>query len=104
MHEEVIEVAFLGSDILLSRKPSQTLLVDEYSQRFNTVDQCVYSQVKLQIIDQVRLMQVSLSYDRVRTLKINVLKASNQVNSSALAHVDRLDNEGLIVFLAELVF
>jgi hypothetical protein len=49
-------------------------------------------------------MQVSLSYDRVWTLKINVLKASNQVNSSALAHVDRLDNEGLIVFLAELVF
>jgi hypothetical protein len=49
-------------------------------------------------------MQVSLRYDRVLTLHIDVLKASYKVNSSALAHVHRLNNKSLIVLLAELVF
>ena len=47
-------------------------------------------------------MHVTLGDQLVATLQINLLKPSRQVNASALAHVHRLDNKSLGLFLVKL--
>jgi hypothetical protein len=99
VHKEVVEVAVLRSNVLLSRETGEPLLVNEYPQGVNTVDQDIYSEVELQAIDQVGLMEVSLSDVLISLLKVHVLNASDEENPLALAKIDRLHDECLVVLL-----
>ena len=60
MHEEIVQIVLLGTDVGLSCEPSQSFLEHEDSQRIYPIDQGVDPQVKLEPIDQVWFLHVLL--------------------------------------------
>lgn len=100
MHKEVVEVALLRPNVLLSRESSKAFLVHEYAQGVHPVYHHVDPQVELQVVNQVRLREVPLSHHLVTLLYLHVLRLPHQVDSPTLAHVDRLDNERLDLLFA----
>ena len=48
-------------------------------------------------------MHVALCHELVAGLKVNVFKTPRQIDALSLAHIYRLDNESLCLFLVELV-
>ena len=82
VHAQVAQVAPNWRHVLLSGKPRQTLLENKHSQRGNSSNQDVNPQVKLQVVNQVRLVHVSLG-DIVLT-RLHPVEVSRQENSFAL--------------------
>ena len=104
MHVQVVKVVLLRSYVLLGREPCQALLKYENPQRVNPIHQNVDPQVKFKTVNQVRFRDVPLCDEVLTLLLLDVFKAPYQVNTSALAHVDWLDDEGLVLFLIKLCF
>jgi hypothetical protein len=62
-------------------EPSEPLLVNVDPERVAAVDEDVYPQVELKALDQVRAVEVRLDYP---SLALNLLRAGNQADASAL--------------------
>ena len=74
--------------------------MQENSHRIDSVKQYVYSQIILQVVHQVRLVQVLLddvpSIKRLRAILNNLLTVSGEVNSLSLRKCIRLHNVSLL--------
>lgn len=84
MHAQVIQVAAHGAVVRLSSKSGKAFLVDEASERVHTCYQNINSEVKLQAINEVGLVQISLR-DIVLTL-YDPITIPRQEYTFALAH------------------
>ena len=60
MHVQIFKVSFLWPYVSLSGKASNTLFEHEDSQRLYSVYQAIYSEIELEIVNQVGLMHVPL--------------------------------------------
>ena len=60
VHTEIVEVAAKWCDVLFGSKSGQSFLVQEHSDRNHGRDQEVDTQVELQVVDQIRLVEISL--------------------------------------------
>lgn len=99
VHVEVIKVAMLRSNILLSSESSQPLLVNEDSKGIDSVYQGINSQIKFETIYKIGFTEISLRNVLVALLEIHILKSSYQKYSFALAKMHRFDDESLIILL-----
>lgn len=88
--------------VLFCSESSETFFVNEGSQRIDSCHQNVNSEVKLQSIDQIRLVQVFLSYV-VLTLD-HPLVASSKENPFTLTKVFRLYYKSFGPLISELIF
>lgn len=62
MHTKIIEVAAHRTFVLFRSKASQPFLINETSKRWHTRHQHIYSQIKLQSINEQRLVQILLRH------------------------------------------
>lgn len=101
VHEQVTKIATHRWSILLRTKAGQSLLVNEDPQRNYRRDQHVYSQIKLQVVDQERLVQVALGY--VVLARLEPVIATGQKDALSLTAGLRLDDKGLCLFVVKLI-
>lgn len=66
MHVEIVDIGWSRCHVGLSSKPGDSLLVNVDSQGVQAIDEDVNSEIVLQIVDQVRLVEVLL--DHVATI------------------------------------
>ena len=59
VHTEIVEVAAKWCNVLFGSKSGQSFLVQEHSDRNHGRDQEVDTQVELQVVDQIRLVDIS---------------------------------------------
>lgn len=104
MHEQIVKIVLLRSFVLLGSEPCQAFLKYENPQRVNPIHQNVDSQVKFESVNQVRFRHVSLCDEVLTLLLFDIFEAPDQVDASPLAHVDWLDDVGLVLFLIKLCF
>ena len=104
MHVQIFKVPFLWPYVSLSGKASNALFKHEDSQRLYSVYQAIYSEIELEIVDQVGLMHVPLGNKLIPWFEIDVFKPPCKVNAFALAHIYWLDYERLGFLLVELGF
>jgi hypothetical protein len=93
MHVNVFQIAALGGLIGLGGESRHALIEEVHLHWVDTVEQNVYSQVKLQAINQVWRINVVLSHHVV--VGIDVLPGSRQKDSLALRFALGLDDEDL---------
>ena len=85
VHVKVVKVRVNRTLVLLSRKTSKPHVVNKYAQRIHSVEQHVYPQVELQVVYQVRLVDVSLYYAPLRHAVVHdLLNAARQKYSLPL--------------------
>ena len=101
MHVQVVEVICFRLDIGLSGKPCNALFVDVDPERTDAVDQNVDSQVILQIVDQMRFVEILLDYvaSFFRAVVDDPFAVSAQVDSLALGKSLWLDDVGHLLAL-----
>lgn len=102
VHAQVVEVAASWTLVLLCGKPGQALFVNETAQRVDSCDQNIDSQIELQAINEIRLVQVALSYI-VFTLH-DPVAITRQEYAFTLAHCLRFYYEGFGTFMIKLFF
>ena len=61
MHKQVAEVVLRRRTILIGSQTTETFVVKVYSEWINTAEQHVNTEIKLESVDQKRLMQVPLN-------------------------------------------
>ena len=61
MHKQVSEVVLRRRTILIGSQTTETFVVKVYSEWINTAEQHVNTEIKLESVDQKRLMQVPLN-------------------------------------------
>jgi hypothetical protein len=101
VHTKVVQVAAHWRLVLLCRESCQALLVDEGAKGIETGDQDVDSQVKLQLVDEIRFVKVSLCHI-VFSLHYPVVAMSCQKDTFALALGFRLYDKSLGPLIIEL--
>ena len=91
VHHQVAQVTANRRDILFGSKSGQPFFIDEYAQWVYACDQHINSKVELQIIDQVRLMEITLGY--VVLPWLDKVVSSGEKYSLALTHGFRFNYE-----------
>ena len=91
VHVEVVEVGGVGGAVFAGGEAAEAFFVKEDSHRINPNKQNIYPQVKLQIIDQLQLMHISLN-DR-RLLQTKVFQIPRQKDPPTLSSRLRLRNK-----------
>ena len=109
MHVYIVHVILSRPLVRFSAKPSEGHFVQIYAQRSNTVQKHIYSQIVLQIFDQMRsvnvlLHNVALSFScnffQVTCLLEDLIDVARQEDPLALAQTVRLDNVSRLLFAA----
>ena len=107
VHEEVVHVSVCWLPVGLSAEPCHAFLVDVDTQRINTVEQDVDSQVILQVVYKVWVVDVVLDYVAASSFILlgllyrvqDVVHSSTQKYSLALGETIWLHDESLLVVL-----
>lgn len=102
MHAKIVQIASHWTMVFLCGKSRQPLLINKTSQWVYSRNEYVYSQIKLEVIDQIGLVQILLS-NIVLTLDDPVTIPRKEY-SFALALGLWLDNKCFCSFVIELVF
>lgn len=92
MHVNILQVTLQRRFIGNCCESSKSLFMNKSSQRTNSIHKNVNSQIKFQIINQQRLMDVSLNNISICFSK--TIRTSNQEDSSTLTSCFRFHNEG----------
>ena len=103
VHEKVVQVGLSWSCVFLGCEAGQPFLEHKDTKWVYAEDEHINSQIELQVVYQVWFCHVALRHKLVPRLHINIFKTPGQVDSLTLAHVDRLDDESLGLFLVKLV-
>lgn len=101
VHEQIVQVAVVRSDVLRRGKSCQAFFVQKDSQRCDTRYQNIDSEVELESVYQVRLVKIPLA--NVMLLRVYPVVVASQKNAFSLAAVLRLDDKGFGLALVELV-
>ena len=104
MHEEIVQVAVVWSCVLLGGKPSKSFTEDENAKGVDSVDEHVNSEVKLEVVDKIWLVKVSLDDILLVVFEVNAVEVASKEYASALARRCRLDDEGLCLLFGKLAF
>lgn len=102
MHTQVIQVAAHRTVVGLSSEPSKSFFVDEASERVYTRYQNINSEVKLQPINKVGLMKISLS--NIMFTLHDPITIPSQKYTFALAHRLRLYDKCFGSLIVKLIF
>ena len=76
MHIEIVEILLLRTYVGLCGESCESLFVDKNSEWFDTINEAIDTQVKLQIVNKVRLCHVALGNKLVTRLEVNVFETS----------------------------
>jgi hypothetical protein len=77
MHIQVIHIAIVWWLILFSRKSGEAFFMPVYTQGIHSIEKSINSQVKLQIINEVRFVDVPLDHT---TLYLRVFNDSIEIS------------------------
>ena len=92
VHAHVLDVVPVSLDVRLRREPRETLSIQEYPQWIYTCYHDVDSQVELQVLHQVRLIQIVLYNTMLSQLNVR-LRVHCQVDPSTLTGGFRLHDK-----------
>lgn len=104
MHVQIVKVVVVWPRILFRRKPRQSFPKDKDSQRICTVKKHINPEIKLEVVNQVGLVQVLLHYVLIVISNVDALGISSQKDALSLARRNRFHYKSLRLFLSELVF
>ena len=102
MHKQIVQIAADRCNVLGRCEPRQSLFIQKNSQRRHTCQQHINTQIKLQSINQIGLMQIPLR--NVVLLWINPIVVTGQEDPFALAAILRLNYECFGFALIKLLF
>ena len=102
MHEQVIQVWSDGRIVLRGCKSSKAFVVHENSQRRNASKININSEIELEAVNQVGLVEVALR--DVVLVGIEPVVTSRQKNAFALATILRLNDKCFSFAFVELFF
>ena len=102
MHKQVRDVALLGALIRRGSKSSKSILEQINLQRVNPIEQHIYSEVELQIVNEERLIKIGLSYDTLFRV-LDVVQVLQEIDTSSLAVMGWLHDESVGLFLLKLL-
>ena len=83
MHEQVVQIVLLGRHVLAGGEATKTFLIDVNSERIDSAEQHVNSEVKFQIVYQEWLVQIPLHH--VVLILIEVIDGARQIDAFSLA-------------------
>ncbi len=100
MHIQVIHIAIVWWLILFSRKSGEAFFMPVYTQGIHSIEKSINSQVKLQIINEVRFVDVPLNHTALYLWVFNdSIEISCQEDAPSLREAFRFHYEGLLRYL-----
>ena len=98
MHVQILDIVISRLLVLFSGESGQAFLMDINSERRDTHNYHVYSQVILETVNNMRLCDVLLDHEPICWLQF--VRVFGEVDSPALSFGQRLDYEGSLVPVA----
>lgn len=83
--EEIRQVVFVWGLELVSGKPGKSIAVEEHPERLHASDECIYSEIELELIDQQGIGNVTLDDERAGFIDFG--RIAEEEYSTALAAV-----------------
>ena len=102
VHTEIIEIAAKRWNVLFGSKSGESFLVQEHSDRDHRRDQEVDTQVELQVVDQIGLVEISLG--DVVLASLEPVEIASEEDALALTTCLGLDYESFSFPHIELFF
>lgn len=102
MHAQIVKVAADGCNVILSSKPRQAFVINIDAKWNDASDQHIYAKVELQIVDEKRLMKITLRH--VVLARLKPFPVPSQEDSLALTSRLWFNNKSLRLPIVELLF